>query len=251
MSFLLLAGLCIPSESYAQMRINPIPTDLEMIDEVSRVSGVSKDKLGVLINEKPKLFEKFNDTVTAVKVIDLFFYAKDVDDLADIVPWRWDHFMESFVQKSLPSPMLPFIRSIRIYKLSRALLPEYVEISSIEKRVYLTYRSVRGGRQDYQYATPEDAYTKAAGAGTFFSDKQKMYDGLIMASGYNAGKDTGQTARQLWAKVDMFWKNRLEATYQYDLFKENHKKLKTYLWKGFEEEIAAIRSAASTLKTDP
>lgn len=240
------AGLC-PAGGYAKSVDKSAVTTQDVVEEVGRHTGIASDTLQAVRGSSPELIENLKDTVTAIKVVDLYSQARDTEALVEIYEWQKGKLLDKAAEQLLPQNMITVIAVIRAYKASLESIRDNVFIPSLEESIYRRYKSARGGKLDYRYSSPDEAYDQATGSGSYFPAKQKMYDELVKSHGYNPALMGHKLEADLWKRVDGFWKNRLEAKYTQELVKKNRDSLVKEVWKNSSGDLDRLRKAAAQL----
>lgn len=238
---MVFVGLTISSHaSAADVQATPE----EVIAEVEKATGCTKDALDAVMKESPKLFEKVSDTVTGIKVMNLILEAKDTEAVAEVVRWQIGKGVDEILKKVFPAPMLQALSAFKAYYAALELIRDYMVIPAFDERLYRAYKAQRSGPGG---GTPEAAFTEATvmPASGYYLVKPSMLDKYIKSRGWNkeiAGESMIKNAEK---QIDDFWEKRLEARYQKDLAAEQAEKIKRQMWNAQGATLAAIRTAAA------
>ncbi len=218
------------------------PTNAELLEQVGKAIDVGTDSLAPLMNEQPKLFENMKDTVTAVKVVDLLFSAKDTEALAEVCSWQFNKRLDGLLEKLLPSPALVALNAAKIYKNSLELIRDVIVVPAFDNHLYEAYKKQRSGAGG---ANMEDAFTEATvlPASGYYLVKPGMLEKYYKAKGWNKDAVGEKLESAAVKQIDAFWMKRLEARYQQEQLQAQAKEIRSKLWADRAAELAAIRAA--------
>ncbi|MBI4383535.1 MAG: hypothetical protein HY579_05820 [Nitrospinae bacterium] len=221
------------------------PTRAEVIDEVSRFTGLAADAVGLVYEEHAALFENVNNAVFAVKAINMIADARDQELATEIAMEGLDYGVGKIKDKFLPGAVNGFLTMAGVYQTSLEILRDYVAIPHFEESIYQRYRASRSGdiKSDVHPDSREAAF--AAGvmnsASGYYFVKDKMFEELIKKKDW-----TRESVSERWrTRIDDFWINRMETRYQLEALKEQKEKLKAEAWKRVAGDINAIRAEAA------
>lgn len=245
---LLFMMLLSVGQVFADFDLTPLsnPDREEVIDEVSRFTGVTKDTLDVIFKESPAVFDKMSDTVFGVKIVNMLSEAKDTDALSEVVWWRLGKVSDSLLKKVLPSSANTFITVLKVYYSALEIIKEYIVIPKFDTKMYNAYKNARG-----EHGNDEEAFSEATtqGFSGYYMVRDKMYEEMIKSKGYNKEVISEKMEKDLKKKIDKFWMDRMEAKYQQDIFKQNAQKNIKDTWKMSEKEINQIKKRAAELES--
>lgn len=216
----------------------------EMIRNLALITGLGDETIKQLVDKQPALFDPLEETLLAVKVVDLLYQARSAEELAERLPWQSSKVMNHLVETVYPPAMQPWVNTLTRYKVSLGLLPEGVALSQIDPSVANEYEQERGGFQDHRIATPRQAYQKLLSRGLISTARQMLHDDFVQARGAGSDPQDDQMDKYLWAKADTFLRNRLEAGYQRGLFRKSHQTLTDYLWSKKQVDLENVRKSA-------
>lgn len=249
LAMLLAAVVAImPAMAQARNTEKTKVTNQEVIDDVGRHLGISSDTLQAVNKSSPALLENLKDTVTAIKIVDLYSEARDTEALVEIYQWQKGKLLDKAAEHLLPQNMNMVIAAVKAYKASLEVIRDKVFIPSLEEAIYQRYKGARGGNLDYRTASPDEAYDQATASGKYFPAKEKMYDELVKSRKYNKELMGPKMEAAVWKQVDNFWKNRLEAKYAQEIAKRNRESLVNQIWKNSSRDLEKVRKAAAQIQ---
>ena len=218
----LLCLACLPPAVRAAAVPAGDVTREEVIEEVARFTGLTKDSLSLAVSENPKLLEGLDQCVLAVKIVNQFAEAKDTEGLTEIGAW----LLGKVKDRLIPAGLGTFLTAVSVYKSALEALHEYAFVPAFEASLYRKYSRAR--REDAQRgdASRESMTTAFETATTaWFSGypalKQRMFDRMVKAKGYNPKLMGPELERELWRKIDDYWIACFEAKLQQELLREN------------------------------
>jgi hypothetical protein len=239
------ATLCLACLSAAVSAAASPPAQVtreEVIDEVARFTGLSKDSVSLAASENPKLFEGLDQCVLAVKVVNQFAEAKDAEGLIEIGSW----LLGKVKDRLIPAGAGALLTAVSVYKSALEAVRDYAFTPAFESSLYRKYSRAR--REDAQRgdASRESLTTAFETATTaWFSGypalKQRMFDRMVKAKGYNREVMGPQLERELWRKIDDYWIACFEAKFQQELLRENRIGIIAKLWSAEGRKLAALR----------
>ncbi|MBI5428409.1 MAG: hypothetical protein HZA02_09060 [Nitrospinae bacterium] len=221
------------------------PTRAEVIDEVSRFTGLAADAVGLVYEEHAALFENVNHAVFAVKAVNMIADARDQELAAEIAMEGLDYGLGKIKDKFLPGAVNGFLTMAGVYQTSLEILRDYVVIPKFEESIYQAYKASRSGdsKMDVHPESRETAF--AAGvmnsASGYYYVKDKMFEEMIKKKNW-----TRESVSERWrTQIDDFWIKRLESRYQLEALKAQKEKLKAEAWKIVARDLDAIRAEAA------
>lgn len=242
-----LGLLSMPMMVLAEGQDKIQPTNQEALEEIGRITNLPSDTLQAIRGESPQLLTNLNDTVTAIKVVDLIYQAKDTEALTEAYNWQKGKLIDKAAEKLLPSGAVAVVAAFKAYQASLEIIRDQVFIPSVENAIYERYKGARGGAFEYQYASPNEAYDQATASGKYFPAKQKMYDELVKRKGYNPELIGDKLESKLWKDIDAFWMSRLEAKYLHELTRQNKEQLIEKVLQNSKSDIDRLKKAAARL----
>ncbi|WP_417677238.1 hypothetical protein [Roseibium sp.] len=236
----------------------------EVINEVSRVTGLSSDIIAQTLGDNPAWMQKLGSAVTAAQLIDKLLQGKDSEVVVDLVTGTATGAADTFVSKALPPPVAAFIAAVKAYKASLELIRDYAFVPALNAAVYGEYKRARGGRLDYSYASPEEAFEQAiynlqrANGGLSFKgywpQYEAQYQTFLKAKDYNPDLVGKRLEEHLKGKLDDFWTGRMEVTYQREILAGQKQSLIDAVWasvQGILDQLAAPAGINTSLFLDP
>jgi len=241
---LVLVSVSVVSLHHPACAADVQATPGEVIAEVEKATGCTKDALDAVMKESPQLFEKVSDTVTGIKVIDLILEAKDTEAVAEVAKWQIGKGVDVILKKVFPAPMLSALSAFKAYYAALELMRDYLVIPAFDERLYRAYKGQRSGAGG---GSPEAAFTEATvmPASGYYLVKPSMLDKYIKSRGWNKEAMGESMVKNAERQIDDFWQKRLEARYQKDLTAEQAAKIKIQMWNAQGAALAAIRTAAA------
>ncbi|MBI4389634.1 MAG: hypothetical protein HY580_05585, partial [Nitrospinae bacterium] len=225
------------------------PSKAEVIDEVSRFTGLAADAVGLVHEEHAALFENVNGAVFAAKAVNMIADAKDQELATELVMQGVEDGLDKLKEKFLPAAMNGFLAMAGVYKASLEIIRDYIVVPKFDESIYQAYKTSRAGdsKMDVSPEARETAF--AAGvmnsASGYYLVKGKIFDDMIKARGLNKDVMGEPMVKKLERQIDDFWINRLETRYRLELLKAQKDNLKTETWKIVAKDIEAIRAAAA------
>ena len=218
------------------------PSSTEIIEELSKGTDVSTDSLALLMKEKPALFDNLKDIMTASKVVDMLFDAKDADAATEVISWQFNKGVDALLEKVVPAPALSFISAVKAYKSALELLRDHVVIPAFDEKMYAFYKKQRAESG----ASTDDAFTETTvqrNSG-YYLVKTKMADQVIKSKGWNKDLVGDKLMKEAERQIDKFWNSRLEARYQQELCKAQATEIQAKLKEMKAKAMAGIAAAA-------
>lgn len=221
------------------------PSKAEVIDEVSRFTGLAGDVVGLVYEEHAALFENVNNAVFAVKAVNMIADARDQELATEIAMESLNHGLGKIKDKFLPVAVNGFLTMASVYQTSLEILRDYVVIPKFEESIYQAYKASRSGdsKMDVHPESRETAFAAAVmnSASGYYFVKDKMFDELIKKKDW-----TRESVSERWRnQIDDFWIKRLESRYQLEALKAQKEKLKAEAWKVVARDLDAIRAEAA------
>ncbi len=242
LALLSLAGASIAA--HAATAPNQVTRE-EVIGEVSRFTGLGKDAVSLAVRENPKLLEGLDECVLAVKIVNQFADAQDSAALVEIGGWVLGKLKDRLV----PAGVGSLLTAVSVYKSALEALRDYTFIPAFESSLYRKYANAR--REDARRGdTSRESMTTAFETATtaWFSGypalKQRMFDRMVKAKGYNAGLMGPALERELWRKIDDYWIACFEARLQQELLRENRIGVIARLWAVEGRRLAALAGSS-------
>ncbi|MBI4384706.1 MAG: hypothetical protein HY579_11820 [Nitrospinae bacterium] len=225
------------------------PSKAEVIEEVSRFTGLTGDVVGLVHEEKAALFENVNHAVFAAKAVNMIADARDQELATEIAMQGVEYGLDKIKEKFLPVAMNGFLAAAGVYKTSLEIIRDYIVIPRFDDAIYQAYKASRSGDSKMD-ASPEARETAfAAGvmnsASGYYMVKGRMFDDMIKARGLNKDVMGEPMVKKLERRIDDFWINRLETRYQLELLKTQKDNLKAETWKRVAKDLDAIRAEAA------
>jgi hypothetical protein len=213
-------------------------TGTEYINKMSELTSLTKDMVELLHKEHPALFGPLEKYLHHMKLFDLLLNAKDADATFHVISPVMNKYIGIVLKAFYPSNFLTFIKVVKVYNGILKLIRDTIFIPRLEKEMYKRYRGARN-----QHTVKHMAFTQATVTG-YFPAKPKMYEQILKANGVNKKFFSKKLDNYYWNQIDVFWMNRLEALYQYELFKKNYIKIDLAVHKKILPHIDAIRKKA-------
>jgi hypothetical protein len=237
---------CLPVAAYAAATSPSQVTREQVIDEVARFTGLSKDSVSLAVSENPKLLEGLDECVLAVKIVNQFAEAKDAEGLTEIGGWVLGKIKDRLV----PAGLGTFLTAVSVYKSALEALRDYTFIPAFESSLYRKYAKARredARRGDNSRESMTTAFETATTA--WFSGypalKQRMYDRMVKAKGYNPKLIGPELERELWRRIDDYWIACFEARLQQEQLRENRIGIIAKLWSVEGRKLAALRGPSA------
>lgn len=216
----------------------------EVVEEASRLTGLTKDVLELIYDEAPSLFDNLEQVTFAVKVVHLFATAQDNDAMLEL----FDRFVDNLKSVLLPGPLQTFLTAVKVYQTSLEVIRNYVVIPRFEESIYRNYRSMRlidWKRGDASEESKSTAFESAViGWSGYYLVQDKMYQELLKRKGYNAGLPGEKLERRLRSQIDQFWMSSLELRFQREILAEEETAVVTALWQSVASDLTRLRREA-------
>jgi hypothetical protein len=234
------AGELMSSKAKKEIKVN----HAELIDNTSKLCGVSKESLEMLFNKSPKMFDKIEKYLLGAKLLDQLCHGKGEEALWTVLGQIQDKALDAVMQQICPSNLVAFIKAVKLYKAALELIRDFVFIPALDNTIYERYKNARGGLFDFSKANPDEAFSQATASGKYFPLKQKMYDDLVKAKDYQKKHIGNKLESKLWRDIDKFWIKKLEARYMHELVKKKRNQIELAMHKRILRDIDRIREAA-------
>ncbi len=212
------------------------PTREEIVAEVARTTGLASDAVSLALDANPQWLDRLGTAVSTVVVIDKLLSARDTELVVDLLS---DQAVNQALSV-LPGAVSGFVKAVGVYKSALEFIRDHAFVPAMEARVYAEYKRARGGRMDYSYAGPAEAFDQAifnafgASGGVNFKGYWPQYkaqfDRLVKSQGYNPDLVGDKLAAALKRKLDDFWTKRLEVAYEAELLGKDRKSLTDQVW---------------------
>ncbi|HHT9134321.1 MAG TPA: hypothetical protein ACFYD2_05405 [Candidatus Avalokitesvara rifleensis] len=244
------------------VEIDGPPDTSEMLEELSRFTGLTSDALSAIMEESPALITNLSDTVTAVKVVDHIYNAKDSEAVGAVANWYLSGLADKSVAAAFGAGAASAFAAAKAYKATLDIIHDYAFVPAFEEKIYKRYKNLREaslGRKDvhkdameldYELATKEGVFDKG-----YFAVKGEMVNAFILKK-YGKTKEQQEELSEMLKnharkQVDDYWMNRMEAKFQQEQLKENKDKYIQEIWEKQAKELEAIRAAAAKLPGEP
>lgn len=255
-------GLCMSLFFASHTLAQEAPTRQEVVQEVARITNLSTDIIDKALGEKPAWLKKLGSAVSAAQVVDKILSGKNSEVITDYVSGKLSDATQKFIEKILPTPVTNFFSIVKIYKDSLEFIRDYAFIPGLDARVYAEYKRVRreslvsasaGGL--VHNTTPEEAFDMAiynnrgSGGGLSFkgywTQYEAQYQALLKAKDYNPGIVGKKLEKHLKTKLDKFWINRLEISYQKEIMAANKKGMIDAIWANVQSILNQLMPQAT------
>ena len=225
------------------------PERAEVIEEVSRFTGLGKDAVSLVFNENPDLLAGMDEAVFAVKVINSFCEARDTEALADLQDYALGKAIDKMKDKLLPQAMNGFLLAFGVYKTSLEAMRDYYYIPTFDSKIYQAYRAARLEdlrRGDTSFESKQTAFSKATTqkSSGYFVVKDQMYEKMIKAKNYQKEHIGEKLERKLRSQIDDFWRDRLELKLQQEQLQAGRNEMIAALWQNRSAQVDALRAKA-------
>lgn len=228
----------------------PPPERGEVIDEVTRFTGLTKEMVSLALGDSPELFNGLEDAVFGVRVLNKFCEAKDSEALADMVDYAFGKAIDALKDKVLPQSMNVFLTAISVYHTSLEVIRDHVFIPKFDDKIYQEYKSARlddlrrGDSSEEAKSTAFSRATTQKDSG-YYVVKDQLFGQMMKAKGYNAHQLGERVINELRKKIDTFWMDRLELKLQQEILKNQREELVANIWNGCSGQLDAIRALAA------
>lgn len=216
----------------------------EVIEEASRLTGLTKDTLELIYDEAPSLFDNVERVTFAVKVVHLFATAQDNDAILEL----FNRFVDNLKSVLLPGSLQTFLTAVKVYQTSLEVVRDYVVIPRFEESIYRNYRSMRlidWKRGDTSEESRNTAFESAVmGWSGYYLVQDTMYQELLKRKGYNADLLGEKLERRLRSQIDQFWMNNLELRFQREILAQEETAVVAALWQSVASDLARLQQEA-------
>ncbi|NSW75176.1 MAG: hypothetical protein HPY68_00095 [Candidatus Atribacteria bacterium] len=223
----------------------------EVIEEASRLTGLTKDTLELIYDEAPSLFDNLERITFAVKVVHLFATAQDNDAMLEL----FDRFVDNLKSVLLPGPLQTFLTAVKVYQTSLEVVRDYVVIPRFEESIYRNYRSMRlidWKRGDTSEESKSTAFESAVmGWSGYYLVQEKMYQELLKRKGYKADLLGEKLEKRLRSQIDRFWMSSLELRFQREILAQEESAVVTALWQGVASDLTRLQREAERRLVTP
>ena len=221
------------------------PSREEIINEVARQTGLSNDSVTLIAKESPQLLQGLNETVFGIKIVNSLCDAKDTEALVDLLGYAIDKLKD----KVFPTPMNTFLLAFGAYKTALEVIRDYYYVPKFDNKIYDKYREVRMDelrRGDTSAESISNCFEQATTQkdSGYFVLKNKMFDRMLAAKGYNKEQLGKKVEDKLWKEIDNFWMARCEAKLQQERLKQNKAEIEKQIWERVTDRLDAIKKAA-------
>jgi|GEM_PF-4873427 len=258
------------------------PDQSEVLEEVSKFTGLTKDVVELVNEEHAELFKGLDNTVFAAKVVSLVTEAKDTEALTAIGEKLLEIRTDQLVAQAFPVAVGTFLTVAKVCKTSLELVRDYYWVPKNEEAIYQAYKefrtedrkwtkrvvkeekgrdidedkaedtSVEGMNQAFDYAPFGKAYRPV---------REKMFDKMLEAKADTMTTSEGIKIKRKMdkdqmgpvviadyeKKIDDFWISRMEMRYKKERMKERKAELIKEIWDKKAQQIEAIKVAAGQL----
>jgi len=227
------------------------PTTEEIINEVSRFTGLSSDLTQLVLESEPELLGKLGQVVFGVQVFNQLLDAKDTEAMKSIFDLGVSNLADYLVKQAVHPAVGTFFGAVKAYKASLEIVRDYIVIPHFDQETYDRYKKARGGVIDYKYANTTEAFEEATFApfGGYYLLKEEKYKELVKAKGYNPELVGDKLEASLRRDIDNFWMKRLEAKYIQERLKESREAMVNSIWKIAQNEIDILQKLALEVGT--
>jgi len=241
-----LASMLLPIPTTAGINR---PERAEVIEEVSRFTGLGKDAVSLAFNEEPALLAGMDEAVFAIKVINGFCEARDTEALADLQDYALGKALDKMKDKLLPQAMNGFLLAFGVYKTSLEVMRDYYFIPKFDDKIYQAYRAARLEdlrRDDTSFESKQTAFSKATmqSKSGYFAVKDQMYERMIKAKNYQREQIGEKLEKKLRSQIDDFWRDRLELKLQQERLQTGRNEMIAALWQNRSAQVDALRARA-------
>ncbi len=240
----------VPSDAYVRK-----PDKSEVIEEVSKVTGLTNDAVSIALKDSPQLLNTFSDVVTTIKIVNFLSEAKDVDAAIEV----FNYSAEKVLDKILPPNVNIFIKSLKVYKTSLELYRDSVYIPKLDNQIYERYRGTRlqNFKRDFSKDALVEAYTIATMSHdgrfpnrNYYAVVNKMYEDYMKAKGYNKNLMDKKMERHLWNQIQEFWMYRMEARFVKEMMREGKQDVINHIWKQYSTQLSQLKAKAINIKNE-
>jgi len=198
------------------------PTYEELIQEGERLTGLSSNVLSLVFKEDPKLLGAFGDNLFVLKVVNLFYQAKDHKAAVEIAKFVAMKQLQKLL-KNFPKTSA-YLSALSAYITSLELVRDYVMVPSIEEEMYRAYKEARTEGDASPLEAFEQAYWTVKGS-NYFAMREKLYREFIKAKGYDPDIIGEKLKKELRSQLDRFWCSKLETRYRREQFLREYPKI--------------------------
>gem|GEM_PF-2552871 len=238
------------------------PDTSEVMEEVAKFTGLTKDVVELVNEEHAELFKGLDNTVFALKVVSLITEAKDTEALTEIGTKALEVCKDKVVAEAFPAVVGTFFTVASVCKTSLELIRDYKWIPGYEEKIYRLYKKQRDtapnadGPEVWETAfwmgigmVPGEGLAGLKDAGGYYVVKGKMLDEMVkeklkLKSQEEAGE---QSLKILNRKVDEFWISRMEMRYKKERMKERKAELIKEIWDKKAQQLEALKAAAGKM----
>ncbi len=192
------------------------PSPGEVIDQVAQYTGLTNDAVSLALKDNAAALGRLTDAVQALQIAQQFLDARD----AEIATTVFYAAADTAAEKLLPPPLMTAIKAMRVYKSILEAVRNYIVIPRLDEELYDTYRIKRGtapGTGNYDKIGAFDEATNAVPA--YYVMQPEMVEEYIKSKGWNPDLMDERMRHKAEADITNFWRERLEATYQWDKVK--------------------------------
>lgn len=258
------------------------PDQSEVMEEVAKFTGLTKDVVELVNEEHAELFKGLDNTVFALKVVSLITEAKDTEALTEIGTKALEIVKDALVKEAFPAAVGTFFTVASVSKATLEIVRDYYWIPKNEEAIYQAYKefrtedrkwtkrvvkeaqgrdidedkaedtSVDGMNQAFDYAPFGKAYRPV---------REKMFDKMLEAKADTMTTSEGIKIKRKMdkdqmgpvviadyeKKIDDFWISRMEMRYRKESMKERQVEIIKEIWDKKAQQLEAIKAAASKM----
>lgn len=248
------------------------PDQSEVLEEVAKFTGLTKDVVELVNEEHAELFKGLDNTVFAYKVFNLIMEAKDSQALTEVTMKALEVVKDLLVEKAFPAAVGTFFTFASASKATLEIVRDYYWIPKYEEKIYRAYKesrdkdreeNIRIAKKSGKKVEDESKYedTSEEGRDTAFNMgvmneasgyyvvKGKMLDEMSKEKlNLKSQEEAGERALKIFNKqIDNFWISRLEMRYQKERMKARQAELVKEIWAKKAQQLEAVKAAASKM----
>lgn len=228
----LIIALIFSTASFAQTSLSRE----EVIAEVSRTTGLAADLIDKALGGKPEWLNKLGGVVAATQAIDKILSAKDAEVVTDFVTGQLSAAAEKLILKEIPASagILNFFSLVKVYKDSLEFVRDYVVLPRLYNKAYAKYkinRRINGKSAAFDHVMFD--YRNNSGGISFtgyYLQYKNQYQKLLKSKDYNPGLVGKRLEIHLKKKLDKFWLDRMEVSYQREILQGKKQAIIDRLW---------------------
>lgn len=210
------------ADSKREHESSPVPWTETQLKIAQKITGLSNDSLGLLLEDGSPLAGKLTDALAAVGIVDDLLSARDLPALTNCRDVVLDKLIGQFASAKGLERFTALLTAFKVYKASLEVVHDHWWAPAMEEDIYTRYKTHRVHNAVWQ---KREALVQATGS-KYHDLRDDWYDRLVKEKGYNKTLIGPELERKLRNDVDAYWMSYLETRYQREKLLEEMKRNK-------------------------